>query len=62
MYAVYGGKNISCWLSGEKYLLTRMGVLRAWKNYPEYPLTPVCRQAIERVLRCDAKWLFPLKG
>ena len=62
MYAVYGGKKIACWLSGEKYLLVRMGMIRTWKNYAEYPLTPACRKNIERVLRRDAAWLFPLKG
>jgi len=62
MYSVYGGKKIACWLSGEKYLLMRMGIIRTWKNHPEYPLKPACRRAIERVLRCDAQWLFPPKG
>lgn len=37
MYAVYGGKKISCWLSGEKKLLVDMGVLSTWKNFPNYP-------------------------
>lgn len=59
MYAVYGGQKITCWLSGEKYLLTRMGVIGGWRNYPDYPLTAACRKAIARVLRADAAWLFP---
>ena len=62
MWDVYGGKKIACWLSGEKYLLMRMGVFRTWNNYPDYPLTPACRKAIESVLRRDAEWLLPLKG
>jgi len=62
MYAVYGGKKISCWLSGEKKLLVEMGILSTWKNFPNYPLTKSCIRAIERVLKNDADVLFPLKG
>ena len=59
MYAVYGGKNIACWLSGEKKLLVEMGILSTWKNFPHYPLTDSCIRAIERVLEKDADVLFP---
>ncbi len=59
MYAVYGGKNIKCWLSGEKQLLVEMGVFRTWKNYPNYPLTTACCRAIERVMKKDADFLLP---
>lgn len=59
MYAVYGGKKGKCWLSGEKRLLQRMGIFRTHRNYPNYPLTPACRNAIERVLKQDVGFLFP---
>jgi len=59
MYAVYGGKNISCWLAGEKKLLVEMGIFRTWKNYLGYTLTPSCRRAIRRVLRNDKDVLWP---
>ena len=59
MWNVYGGRKIACWLAGEKYLLTRMGIFRTWKNYPDYPLTPACRQAIEQTLIRNAKYLLP---
>ena len=59
MWSVYGGRKIKCWLSGEKYLLARMGIFRTWKNYPDYPLTPACRKAIEQTLIRDAKYLWP---
>lgn len=59
MFAVYGGKKIKCWLSGEKKLLVEMGIFRSWRNYPEYPLTPSCCRAIARVLRTEREWLFP---
>lgn len=59
MWNVYGGRKIKCWLAGEKYLLTRMGIFRTWKNYPDYPLTSACRKAIEQTLIRDAKYLLP---
>jgi len=62
MYAVYGGKDISCWLSGEKKLLVEMGVLSTWNNYPRYPLKKSCLKAIERVLAKDADVLMPWKA
>ena len=59
MYAVYGGKKIACWLSGEKYLLMRMGLFRSWRNYPDYPLTPATIRAIHRVLQHERDVLMP---
>ena len=59
MWGVYGGKKIACWLSGEKYLLVRMGLFRTWKNYPGYPLTLSCQKAIRRILKSDRQYLFP---
>lgn len=59
MWAIYGGRKIRCWLSGEKYLLMRLGIFRTWKNYLNYPLTPVCRRAILRVLRREGEYLLP---
>lgn len=59
MFAVYGGKKITCWLSGEKKLLVEMGIFSSWRNYPDYPLTASCCQAIRRVLRTEREWLLP---
>jgi 4-hydroxy-tetrahydrodipicolinate synthase len=59
MYDVYGGKNISCWLSGEKKLLVEMGLFRTWLNYLGYPLTPSCQRAIRKVLKVDRDVLWP---
>lgn len=59
MWAVYGGRKITCWLAGEKQLLVRMGIFKTRLNYPNYPLTPACRQAIERTLKQNRKWLLP---
>ena len=59
MWAVYGGKKISCWLAGEKQLLVRMGIFKTLLNYPDYRLSPVCRRAVERTLKQNRKWLLP---
>jgi len=61
MYDVYGGKKISCWLSGEKKLLVEMGLFRTWKNTLNYPLTDSCKKAIARVVKNDGDMLFPWK-
>ncbi len=59
MYAVYGGKGITTWLAGLKYLLTRMGIFRTENNYLGYALTASCRRAIDRVLVTEAAALWP---
>jgi 4-hydroxy-tetrahydrodipicolinate synthase len=59
MYDVYGGKDIACWLSGEKKLLVEMGLFRTWSSYLGYPLTASCRRAIAKVLKADKDVLWP---
>lgn len=59
MYAVYGGRRIRTWLSGEKYLLVRMGIFRTWRNYPDYPLGPRERRAVEAALARHRDVLLP---
>jgi 4-hydroxy-tetrahydrodipicolinate synthase len=59
MWEVYGGKKITCWLAGEKYLLTRMGIFRTWRNHLNYEVTPACRRAIGRALIRDRDLLLP---
>lgn len=59
MFAVYGGRKFKCWLAGEKKLLVDLGILRTWRNYPNYPLTKGCEKAIARVLKQDRDVLLP---
>jgi dihydrodipicolinate synthase/N-acetylneuraminate lyase len=59
MYAVYGGENIECWLSGEKKILKDLGIFDTINNYPNYPLTERCIADIEAVLSNDADVLLP---
>ena len=62
MYDVYGGEDISCWLSGQKKLLVEMGIFETWRSYLNYPLTDACVAAIGRVLEQDADVLFPWRA
>jgi len=59
MWDVYGGKKITCWLSGLKQLLVEMGIFRTNRNYPDYPLTASCRRGIARAMAREAGILFP---
>jgi len=59
MWMVYGGKQIACWLAGEKYLLVRLGLFKTYLNYPQYPLFDSCRRAIEKTIIKNRKWLLP---
>lgn len=59
MWAVYGGRKITCWLAGEKQLLVRMGIFKTRLNYPDYSLTSACRRAIERTRKQNKEWLLP---
>lgn len=59
MFAVYGGKKISCWLAGEKKLLMELGIFRTWRNYLGYALTGRCEKAIQATLKRDAAYLLP---
>jgi 4-hydroxy-tetrahydrodipicolinate synthase len=59
MFTVYGGKKIRAWLSGEKYLLMKMGIFKTSKNFPNYPLTAADRARIDRLLECERGFLLP---
>ena len=56
-----GGKNIKCWIAGEKRLLVAMGVFRTAKTFLQFRLTDACSRAIEKVLDRDADVLTPWK-
>jgi 4-hydroxy-tetrahydrodipicolinate synthase len=59
MYAVFDGRKLKCWLSGQKRLLVEMGIFSTWRSYLEYPLTDRCIRAIKRVVKREADVLFP---
>ncbi|MCX5660554.1 MAG: dihydrodipicolinate synthase family protein [Planctomycetota bacterium] len=59
MYRVFGGKKITCWLSGQKRLLVEMGLFSTWRSYLNYPLTASCEKAIKKVFKDDRDVLLP---
>lgn len=59
MWDVYGGKKITCWLTGLKHMLVEMGIFRTTHNHLRYPLTGSCRRAIARALARDREVLLP---
>jgi 4-hydroxy-tetrahydrodipicolinate synthase len=59
MFIVYGGKKIRAWLSGEKYLLVKMGIFKTCRNFPGYPLTTADKLRIDRVLEREHDLLLP---
>jgi 4-hydroxy-tetrahydrodipicolinate synthase len=59
MYTIYGGKGISCWLTGLKQLLVEMKVFQTCNNYLNYPLHPSCIRGIRQVLQKEKALLFP---
>lgn len=59
MWDVYGGPNISCWLTGVKHLLVEMGIFRTTAGFLDYPLAPACKAAIARAMKRDADVLLP---
>jgi 4-hydroxy-tetrahydrodipicolinate synthase len=59
MFVVYGGKKIRAWLSGEKYLLVRMGIFKTYRNFPDYPLTAADKARIDRLFERERDLLLP---
>jgi len=59
MWDVYGGKKITCWLTGLKHLLVEMGLFRTTRNHLNYPLTSSCQRAISEALIREKASLFP---
>jgi 4-hydroxy-tetrahydrodipicolinate synthase len=59
MYDVYGGTEITCWLTGLKELLVRLGVFGTNTSFLNYPLTAACSQAIDDAIRRERAVLLP---
>ena len=59
MWDVYGGKQITCWLTGLKQFLVEMKIFRTNKGYLNYPLTASCKKTIAAALEREADILLP---
>lgn len=51
LLGIYGGKALTCWLTGLKYFLVKKGLFTTTASYLEYPLTQECREFIDRYVR-----------
>lgn len=47
LFGIYGGTNISCWLTGLKYFMVKRGLFSTDASFLGYPLTPECRRFID---------------
>lgn len=56
LYGIYGGTRITCWLTGLKEALVRLGIFSTNTNFLRYPLTPECSAAIDALLCSEAEW------
>jgi len=59
MYIVYGGKQITCWLTGLKYLLVKLGIFSTYDSILKYPLTEECRNSIDKAVEEYHEYLVP---
>ena len=59
MFKIYGGKNIFCWLAGEKYILQQLGVFKNYRNLLGYELTASCKNAIDKIVKKEPAILLP---
>lgn len=59
LYKVFGGKNIQCWLAGQKEIMRRLGVFNTSAVIINYALNDECSRMIDEVIRDEKEWLLP---
>ena len=57
MYDTFGGKNISCWLAGQKQLLVELGIFTTNKCIINYKLTPECAAKLKEAMQREKEFL-----
>ena len=57
MQKVFGGKNIECWLAGQKEIMRRLGVFNTATTFLNYTVSEECSKMIDEVLRTEKEWL-----
>ncbi len=57
MYDVFGGKDISCWLAGQKQILVELGIFRTNKCIINYHLTEECAANIKTAMAKEKEFL-----
>ncbi len=58
MFDVFGGKNISCWLAGQKQLLVELGIFRTNKCIINYQLTDECAAKLKTAMEREKEFLL----
>ena len=57
MQKVFGGKNIECWLAGQKEIMRRLGVFNTATTFLNYTVSDECSKMIDEVLSTEKEWL-----
>ena len=58
MFDVFGGKEIACWLAGQKQIMVDLGVFSTNKCIINYQLTPSCAAAIKTAMQREKEFIY----
>ncbi len=59
MYRVFGGKDIKCWMAGQKTLMVRLGIFNTARSFFSYKLNDECSREIDAVIAENKHYLLP---
>jgi dihydrodipicolinate synthase/N-acetylneuraminate lyase len=59
MFDVFGGKDIHCWLAGQKLLMVKLGIFSTNKTIINYSVDAACEKAIDAAIEREKMWLLP---
>jgi 4-hydroxy-tetrahydrodipicolinate synthase len=59
MFDVFGGKDIHCWLAGQKLLMVKLNVFSTNKTILNYSVDAACEEAIDAAIEREKAWLLP---
>jgi 4-hydroxy-tetrahydrodipicolinate synthase len=59
MFKVFGGKDIKCWLAGQKQIMVELGVFNTCKTIINYQINQDCIDSIKEVVKQEKANLLP---
>jgi 4-hydroxy-tetrahydrodipicolinate synthase len=59
MLKIFGGKDLACWLAGQKQIMVEMGVFNTCKTILNYQITEECINTIKSVVEQEKAYLLP---
>lgn len=59
MFDVFGGKDIHCWLAGQKLLMVKLGIFSTNKTIINYRVDAACEKTIDAAIEREKMWLLP---